>query len=147
MKKHPRIIGTTLSAIAAAEAHIGRAFPLSHRDWLIQNNGMGIEEIEIFPVFDERDSRKTWNSIVRENETAKSYWAEVFGDEALSFDDLLPFASFGTGDYYCFDYSVPTGPGEFQVVLVSHETGERRSRAQTFAQFAQEAAAGAYGDD
>lgn len=147
MTKQARVIGTTAEAIAQAEAETGFRFPLSYRDWLLSRNGLGIEAIRVFPVFDERDPRKTWDSIVRANKGAKSYWAEVFAEDDRSFDDLLAFAEFGTGDYYCFDYSVPTEPSEYLIVLVSHETGGRSPRANTFAEFAAKAASGAFDGD
>src|SRR5262245_25166994 len=119
MSKHPRVIGTSPEAIDREESAIGSQLPNSFREWLLQNNGLGIEDIRIFPVFDERDPRKTWSSIKRENEIAREYWAEVFSGDERSFADLLAFAEFGTGDYYCFDYSVPTDTGEYLVVHVS----------------------------
>lgn len=147
MPKHARVIGTTDEAIARAEAETGFRFPLSFREWLLNNNGLGIEGIRVFPVFDERDPRKTWDSIVREHKGARSFWADVFADDGRSFNDLLAFAEFGTGDYYCFDYSAPTEPSESLIVLVSHETGDRSARASTFAEFAAKAASGAFEDD
>lgn len=131
MPKHPRVIGTTDEAISQAEAATGFRFPSSFREWLLSNNGLGIEGIRVFPVFDERDPRKTSDSIVREHEIAKSYWADVFDGDGRSFDDLLAFSEFGTGDYYCFDYSAPTEPSEYLIVLVSHETGDRRPKPQS----------------
>ena len=147
MSKHPRVIGTTLEAIGKAEAETNFQFPASFREWLLQNNGLGIEGIHVFPVFDERDPRKTWASITKEHETAKSYWADVFECEEQSFENLLAFANYGTGDYFCFDYSSPTAPGECLVVLVSHETGERSIRANSFTEFAAKAASGEFNDD
>ena len=147
MHSHPRVIGTSPDAISKAEAEVGFPFPPSFRSWLIEKNGLGIEGVTIFPVFDERDPRKTWDSIVRNSKVAKSYWSEVFEEDGRSFEDLLAFAEFGTGDYYCFDYSAPTDPGEFMVVHVSHETGERSARARTFSEFAEKVAAGEFQGD
>lgn len=147
MSKHPRVIGTTQEAISLAETATGFQFPSSFKEWLLSKNGLGIEDVHVFPVFDERDPRKTWNSIVREQEGAQSYWADVFEGEGLRFDDLLAFAEFGTGDYYCFDYSAPTESSEYLIVRVSHETGERSPRAITFAEFAAKAKSGAFEND
>ena len=146
MRRH-RVIGTSPDAIAKAEAEVGFRFPSSFRSWLIEKNGLGIESVSIFPVFDKRDPRKTSDSIVRENAVAKSYWSDVFAKGGHSFEDLLAFGEFGTGDYYCFDYSAPTEPGEFMVVHVSHETGERSPRARTFCEFAEKVVAGEFDDD
>lgn len=147
MPKRARAIGTSAQAIAAAEAELGCKFPSSFREWLLKNNGLGIEGVRIFPVFDERDARKTWNSIVRAHHLAKGYWADAFAGDKCSFDYLLAFAEFGTGDYYCFDYSQPTEVGEWMVVHVSHETGNRSRRARTFTEFAGKVASGDYSED
>lgn len=147
MTKHPRVIGTTADAVSKAEDALGFRFPDSFRQWLLENNGLSVEDIRVFPVFDERDPRKTWDSIVREQQIAKDYWNEVFESDDRSFKDLLAFADFGTGDYYCFDYSSPTQSGEHLIVHVSHETGERSARANTFSEFLVKAQAGEFGGD
>jgi|SRR5215213_2888215 len=133
--KKPRIIGTTEEAVTKAETELNFKFPNSFRNWLIQNNGLGFEGISIFPVFDERDARKTWDSIVRNYNENWLAWLENFSDEDLSFEHLLPFAEFGTGDYYCFDYSKIDSKGETPIVHWSHETGETKFRGENFQDF------------
>jgi hypothetical protein len=64
-------------------------------------------------------------------------WLANFEGESLSFDHLLPFADFGTGDYYCFDLRAATPDGEMPVVHWSHETGETEFRSPTFGDFAE----------
>jgi cell wall assembly regulator SMI1 len=144
-KKHPRVIGTTEDAIERAEKELQRVFPPSFRAWLLENNGLwGLEGIHIFPVQDDRDIRKTWNSIVRENRENWTAWLDNFenyeyseDEQKPSFEHLLPFANYGTGDFYCFDYSQPTTDGEYAIVWWSHETGETEFRAITFSEFVQ----------
>jgi len=129
-----RVIGTTETAIQATEAGVGFSFPPSFRAWLFQNNGLSLEDVWIFPVYDERDPRKTWDSIVRQYD--KGQWGgEVFEDESKDFSHLLPFASYGTGDFYCFDYSHKSNGGEMPVVRWSHETGETEGRGRDFTDF------------
>ncbi|MCK6423397.1 MAG: SMI1/KNR4 family protein, partial [Aquabacterium sp.] len=131
-----RVIGTTEEALARAEAQLGRVLPSSFREWLRLNNGKGLESAEVFPVLDDRDPRKTWDSIVRQREVWRSYCDDVFPERVPHFKALLPFASFGTGDYYCFDYSV-TGEGSEPIVVHwSHETGETSPRGESFNDFA-----------
>lgn len=48
--KRSRTIGTTESSIQNAEAELGFSFPTSFRNWLLVNNGRGIEDVTIFPV-------------------------------------------------------------------------------------------------
>ena len=134
-KKRPRVIGTTENAIIKTETELNFKFPNSFRDWLIQNNGLGFEDISIFPVFDERDPQMTWDSIVRNFNENWLAWLEHFEDEDLSFEHLLPFAEFGTGDYYCFDYSKIDSNKEIPIVHWSHETGETEFRCANFEDF------------
>ncbi|AQR68624.1 SMI1/KNR4 family protein [Janthinobacterium sp. LM6] len=127
-------IGTTPDAIAAAEQALGRQLPASHVQWLLENNGRALGALSVFPVYDAANARKTWESIARHYREGWQEWLENAGtgDEAGS---LLPFAQFGTGDYYCFDYA-QTGPsGEPVVVLWSHETGASTTVAPDFASF------------
>ena len=148
MSRSQRVVGTTEQALAHAEAELGRALPASFRAWLLAHNSTSLDAVEIFPVLDDRDPRKTWDSIVRQYGIWQSYCAEVFTeDERIAFQPLLPFAAFGTGDYYCFDYS-HTGPsGEAVVVLWSHETGKTQPRGASFAEFAARSEAGDFDDD
>ncbi len=60
------------------------------------------------------------------------------------FEHLLPFADFGTGDYYCFDYEGVPSDQEPPVVHWSHETGETEPRATSFRDFVVKATAGAF---
>ena len=102
--------------------------------WLLQNNGMGVGAVTIFPVFDPRDPRKTADSIVREY---SQNWKSLpcIDDNPARYASLLPFGLFGTGDYYCFDYSRMSETGEIPVVLWNHETEECEDRAPDFATF------------
>lgn len=95
-----RVIGTTLSAIASAEKELNRTFPTSFSRWLLANNGRSLGGLVVFPVFDSRDPRKTWDSIVRNYTSGWQAWLENFSQSPERFAPLLPFAEFGTGDYY-----------------------------------------------
>ncbi|MDQ3711630.1 MAG: SMI1/KNR4 family protein [Acidobacteriota bacterium] len=110
----------------------------------MQNNGLGVEAVTIFPVFDERDARKTWDSIAR---NYKENWLENFKDEQISFEHLLPFAEFGTGDFYCFDYSKSYLNGEISVVHWSHETGETEICGKNFEDFLEKLKSGKFDFD
>ena len=145
--KRPRVFGTTVDAIAKAESALDRTFPPSFREWLLQNNGHGIEGVTIFPVLDQRDPRMTWDSIDRRFREGWAQWLGNFADEERDFTHLLPFADYGTGDYYCFDYSRINSSGEAPVVRWSHETGETYDRAISFADFITKVRNGAYDYD
>lgn len=127
------LIGTVEEALEIEEALLSRKLPKSFRDWLLENNGSDMEDIHIYPVRDERDTRKTWASLAYNLENEWADWLLNFGDESFSY--LLPFADFGTGDFYCFDYSVEELNGEWPVVLWSHETGKTEFYACDFSHF------------
>jgi hypothetical protein len=145
--KRSRVFGTTEEAIAKAEAALGRKFPPSFRAWLLENNGHNIEGVSVFPVMDPRDPRMTWDSIDRQFRDCWTSWLSNFDDEGRDFTHLLPFADYGTGDYYCFDYSRSDSHGETPVVRWSHETGDTDNRAESFSEFAIKVKAGEFDDD
>lgn len=139
--KHPRVIGTTIEAIEKAEHDLGFLFSPSYRKWLITNNGKSIEDITIFPVFDNRDPRKTWDSIVRNFNENWRNWVSIF-DGKYDISNLLPFGEFGSGDYFCFDFSNIDPNGETAIVLWDHETGVTHLIANNFGRFAEMAERG-----
>ncbi len=145
--KRSRVIGTTEDAIRRAEGELDRQFPPSFRQWLLENNGKDIEDVNVYPVLDDRDPRGTWDSIVRNFRGSWAGWLENFEDAEMSFDHLLPFADFGSGDYYCFDYSRISGSGECPVVHWSHETGQSEARAASFNEFEIAVRAGEFESD
>jgi cell wall assembly regulator SMI1 len=147
MPSPPRVIGTTEAAIATAESEVGRRFPPSFRRWLALNNSKGLDAVRVFPVLDERDKRKTWDSISRQHKIWQSYCTDTHPDGAHGLQHLLPFAEFGTGDYYCFDYSTTTEAGEVAVVHWSHETGSTSPRASSFTDFAERLQRGDFDSD
>ncbi|CAK9889646.1 MULTISPECIES: SMI1/KNR4 family protein [Pseudomonas] len=130
-----RVIGTTTEAIHAAEAELGRQLPSSFSEWLMDNNGKSIDSLTVFPVYDARDPRKTWDSIVRHFKENWQGWIENFPQSRQNLECIVPFAEFGTGDYYCFDYSKPGLSGEPSVTRWSHETGEALFIADSFSAF------------
>ena len=145
--KRPRVFGTTDDAVAKAEAALSRTFPPSFRAWLLEYNGRNIVGVTIFPVLDPHDLRMTWDSIDRRYREGWAGWLANFEDEQRDFTHLLPFADFGTGDYYCFDYSRLDSRGEPPVVRWSHETGDTDDRASSFLDFVAEVQAGKFVND
>lgn len=146
-QKRPRIIGTTEEAIDKEEVALGRKLPPSLRLWLVENNGLGISDITIFPILDQRDLRSTWDSIDRRFKTGWKEWLANFDEHSSAFDHLLPFADFGSGDYYCLDYSQLNSNGETPVVKWSHVTGKTEHSADSFSAFAIKAKEGDFSGD
>ena len=131
-----RVIGTTPESIRKAEYELGFVFPPSFRAWLQDNNGSSVDGIDrIYPVFDERDPRTTWDSITRNFKDNWLDWTGNFEGGADTFSNLLPFAEVGDGDLYCFDYNHPGLDSEVPVVRWSHETGETELRGASFTDF------------
>jgi len=69
-----RIIGTVEEALEIEESLPGRKLPQSFRDWLLESNGIDLEDVHIFPVRDERDTRKIWESL---SYLPRNAWAEA----------------------------------------------------------------------
>lgn len=117
-----RIIGTVEEAVAIEEGLLGRKLPASFRAWLLDNNGVDLGEVHIYPVRDERDTRKTWESLAY---NLQHEWADSIRPfKQTIYAHLLPFADAGMGDFYCFDYSVAVPDREQPVVLWSHRSGD-----------------------
>ncbi|NVI83362.1 MULTISPECIES: SMI1/KNR4 family protein [unclassified Janthinobacterium] len=127
--------GTSAAAIAAAGQALGRPLPPSHAAWLLDNNGRALGALTLFPVYDADNPRKTWESIDRHYREGWQAWLDNFAGSGIDHASLLPFAQFGTGDYYCFDYAQPGPSGEPVVVLWSHETGTTSTVAPDFSAF------------
>ena len=145
--KRSRVIGTTEEKIKKEEASLNRDLPPSFRKWLLENNGLDIEGVHIYPIRDERDVRKTWESLTYNLENGWAAWLDNFEEEEMHFSHLLPFADYGTGDYYCFDYSSINNVGECPVVRWSHETGETELRAKNYSEFTEKVLAGEFDHD
>lgn len=145
-RRAPRVFGTTEDCISKTEAALGRALPPSFRAWLLVKNGRGLDRgVTVFPVADERNPQTLVDSIERQFKEGWSDWLSNFEDEDQTFEHLLPFGSFDTSDYYCFDYSRQDSQGEAPIVRWSHETGDTEDRAASFAEFATKVEAGELG--
>jgi hypothetical protein len=94
MPKVARVIGTTEDSVSRAERELSRRLPPSFRRWILENNGRGLGSVHVYPVLDDRDPRKTWDSIVRNFKVGWEAWLEIFGTEREAFTALLPFADF-----------------------------------------------------
>lgn len=142
-----RVIGTTEDRIAETEHRLKRRLPPSYRDWILENNGKEIDIVRLFPVFDDRDARKTWDSIVRNYEGNWKEWLENVADWGFESSHLLPIGTYNNGDFCCLDYSEIGPDGEVPVILWSHETGDTEPKATSFGEFLMKLGSGAYYDD
>lgn len=134
-----RLLETTEEACLAEESKLGRRLPETFRNWLLKNNGRSLDGVSIFPVFDARSPKNTWNSISRQQE-----WTDLHASTSERPRPLLAFAEFGTGDAYCFDYRNDPSASEPPVVRWSHENGDCEFRASSFTEFCARLAAGEF---
>lgn len=84
-----RIIGTTAAAIKDAEFQLKMRLPESFAEWLLLNNGRSLGALVIFPVYDSRDPRTTWESIVKIYEGSWPDWLDNFSDDGKDFQDYF----------------------------------------------------------
>lgn len=134
------IIGTVEAAISIEEAKLGRKLPDSFRQWLLEFNGSNLADLHIYPVRDERDTRKTWNSLAH---NLHGEWASQLKEfDHTIFAHLLPFADCGFDDYYCFDYSQQPHRDEPPIVRWSGASGLTQAIAESFDEFNRKVASG-----
>lgn len=134
--QHKFTTGTTADTIRIAEAQLNRKFPQSFFNWLLINNGRSLDGLTVFPVHDPNNLRKTWSSITKNFNEGWAIWINNHSHESLDLSPLFPFAEYGTGDYFCFNYESIGSQGEPEVVLWSHETGKAKFIADNFSAFA-----------
>jgi hypothetical protein len=132
----------------AAEQTLGCPLPPSFRIWLEESNGTWLESVRIFPIYDARDPRTTWDSITRYYNNGQ--WVadryEWLANKLVN-SQLLPFAEpDGTADVYYFDLNTPVQDFEYPVMWLSHETGDLEFRASNFAEFVRSILAGEFED-
>ena len=134
------IIGTVEATISIEEAELGRKLPDSFRLWLLEINGSNLADLHIYSVRDERDTRKTWNSLAH---YLHGEWASQLKkfDHAI-FAHLLPFADYGLEDHYCFDYSQRLQKDEPSVVRCSGANGVTQTIAESFDEFSRKVVSG-----
>jgi len=136
--------GTEPANIDAAEQQIDFRFTPSFRAWLLENSGLCVGEIQVFPV---ADQRRAWerNTIIEEF-AAGQWFPEALEDDGNDYSHLLPFAQ-PHENWYCFDYSRRRGDGEVPVVHFQHDSGEKMDREGTFIEFLARLTAGEFEDD
>jgi hypothetical protein len=80
--------------IADAEKTLGRPLPPELVETLLRSNGLACRSFVLYPVHDPANPKKTWESLQRVNEQARS---EVFGDDEELATRFLIFADIGGG--------------------------------------------------
>ncbi|MEY9971984.1 hypothetical protein ABH966_002358 [Lysinibacillus sp. RC46] len=108
-----RKAGVTDFDIKSAEEKLGAVFPEQYKELFRLVNNAEIGEWTLFPIKDQKNPKKTWDDVVRQNQDAK--------DEEMS-SDLIAIGDDGTGDKLCLQ--VINGKMNDEIYIWNHETAE-----------------------
>ena len=105
--------GVTDFDIKSAEEKLGAVFPEQYKELFRLVNNAEIGEWTLFSLKDQKNPKKTWDDVVRQNQDAKV--EEMSGDLVAIGDD-------GTGDKLCLQ--VLNGRMQDKIYIWNHETTE-----------------------
>ncbi|MGM0842769.1 MAG: SMI1/KNR4 family protein [Bacillota bacterium] len=121
---HTRKLGLDESDIKAVEDKLGAVFPELYKELFKLVNNAEIGEWTLYPIKDNRNLKKTWDDIVRQNtEVREEYMSE----------DLIAIGDDGSGDKLCL--KVKDGIMEDKIYLWYHEDGELEEYAPDLKEF------------
>ncbi len=121
---HTRKLGVDESDIKAVEDKLGAVFPELYKELFKLVNNAEIGEWTLYPIKDNRNLKKTWDDIVRQNTQVR--------EEYLS-EDLIAIGDDGSGDKLCL--KVNDGIMEDKIYLWYHEDGELEEYAPDLKEF------------
>ncbi|MGD6801360.1 SMI1/KNR4 family protein [Rossellomorea vietnamensis] len=121
---HTRKLGVDESDIKAVEDKLGAVFPELYKELFKLVNSAEIGEWTLYPIKDNRNLKKTWDDIVRQNTEVR--------EEYLS-EDLIAIGDDGSGDKLCL--KVNDGIMEDKIYLWYHEDGELEEYAPDLKEF------------
>lgn len=116
--------GITDLDIKSAENQLGVVFPEQYKELLKLSNNAQIGEWTLFPIKDQKNLKKTWDDIVRQNQDAR--------DEGMA-DDLISIGEDGTGDKLCF--RIADNVIDSVIYIWYHETEELEELAPNLKDF------------
>ncbi|WP_421385346.1 SMI1/KNR4 family protein [Bacillus salacetis] len=116
--------GVDESAIKAAEDKLGAVFPEQYKELFKLVNNAEIGEWILYPIKDNRNPRKTWDDIVRQNNEVR--------DEFMS-ENLIAIGDDGSGDKLCL--KVNEGIMGEEIYIWYHEDGEIEEYAPDLREF------------
>lgn len=121
---HTRKPGVTDLDIKSTEQKLDATFPEQYRELFKMVNNAEIGEWILFPIKDPKNSKKTWDDIVRQNQDERG--------EGLPLD-LIAIGGDGTGDKLCL--RIIDGKMEDKIYIWYHETQETEEIAPNLKQF------------
>lgn len=113
--------GVTDFDIQLAEEKLGAVFPEQYKALFRVVNNSEIGEWTLFPIKDQKNPKKTWDDVVRQNQDAKMS------------DDLIAIGDDGTGDKLCLQ--VINGKMNDKIYIWNHETAEIKEYASNLKVF------------
>lgn len=121
---HTRKLAVDESDIKAAEDKLGAVFPDQYKELFKLVNNAEIGEWILYPIKDHRNTKKTWDDVVRQNTEVR--------EEHMS-EDLIAIGDDGSGDKLCL--KVNDGIMGNEIYLWYHEDGEIEEYASSLKEF------------
>jgi hypothetical protein len=121
---HTRKLGVDEFAIKAAEDRLGAVFPDQYKELFKLVNNVELGEWILYPIKDHRNTKKTWDDIVRQNTEVR--------EEHMS-EDLIAIGDDGSGDKLCL--KINEGKMGNEIYLWYHEDGELEEYASSLKEF------------
>ena len=116
--------GVTDLDIKSAEEQLEVLFPEQYKDLFKLSNQAQIDEWILFSIKDPRNSKRTWDDIVRQNQDMR--------DEEMA-ENLISIGEDGTGDKLC--YKIVDTIVDDKIYIWYHETGELEEVASNLKEF------------
>jgi len=111
--------------IELEENELKTSLPNSFKQFLMQYNGAKLyNNYQIFGVYNPKDPKKSWDSILRQNKQE----VKCLGLRS----SLIIFCKDDYGNAICFDTEDVSIEGEYGVVFVDHESGIETKVADSF---------------
>ncbi|QGM29487.1 SMI1/KNR4 family protein [Bacillus sp. N3536] len=120
---HTRKTGVNESDIKETEDKLGAVFPEQYKELFKLINNAEVGEWTLFPIKDQRNPKKTWDDIVRQN-------TEVNEDMSK---ELIAIGDDGSGDKLCF--KIKKGRMENEIYIWYHEDAELEEYASNLKEF------------
>lgn len=121
---HTRKIGVDESEIKATEDKLEAVFPEQYKELFKLSNNAEIGEWTLYPIKDQKNLKKTWDDVVRQNTEVR--------EEDMP-EDLIAIGDDGSGDKLCF--KVNNGKMENEIYIWYHEDLELEEYAPSLKEF------------
>ncbi|TXC92740.1 SMI1/KNR4 family protein [Metabacillus litoralis] len=121
---HTKKLGVEESDIKVTEEKLGAVFPEQYKELFKLVNNAEIGEWILYPIKDHRNTKKTWDDVIRQNTEVR--------EENMS-KDLIAIGDDGSGNILCL--KVKNGIMGNEIHLWYHEDTELEEYAQDLKKF------------